>query len=330
MKLIAETAWHHEGDIAFMRDLAGNIADSAADVAKFHLSLNLDEYIDASHSLYEKYHQWRIPAEAWQEIIPLVSNKELMLLCNDTQAIEFAASFEPKIIEIHAVCMADLNMLDALKQNCTQGTKIALGISGNQLDAIDFSLDYLGHDNILLMYGFQNYPTQLQDVNLNKLRKIMGFYPHCEFGYADHCGHDEEFNEFVTLTGAALGVDYIEKHVTQQPGVKRIDYEAAIGFAAFNQLKSKLEQLEAMLGTGSLAFNAGERSYARLGTLKKAPLASRDLKQGEVLTRDAFVMKRCKSPWEFSPHEVIYKLGGKLTRDISAGSVINPLDIGSI
>lgn len=327
MKLIAETAWHHEGDLAFMCELTRRIAASEADIAKFHLSLDLDEYIDKSHSLYQKYHEWQLGIEDWKEILGLVKNKELMLLCNDTKAIEFANDFNPAIVEIHAVCMADLNMLDALKQNISKHCKIALGISGNHLDEIDFVLNHLERDNIILMYGFQNYPTQLKDVNLNKLRKIMDFYPQCEFGYADHCGHDEDFNEFVTLTGAALGVDYIEKHVTHQPGVKRIDYEAAISFEALGNLKHKLTQLQAMLGTGNLAFNSGEKNYARLGTLKKAPLAARDIQADETFNRDCLQMKRCKVNQSFSPHQVIYKLGGRFTRNIAAGELIMPSDI---
>lgn len=326
MKLIAETAWHHEGDPDFMRELANNISRSRADIAKFHLLLDLDEYIDPSHSLYEKYQHWNLSKEVWADIFT-IPNKELMILCNDTKAIEFAATFKPAIIEIHAVCMADLNMLDALIQNTSKETKIALGISGNHLREIDFSIERLKRDNIILMYGFQNYPTQLTNINFNKLKKIMKFYPDHEFGYADHCGYDEEFNELVTLTGAALGVNYIEKHVTHQPGVKRIDYEAAIGFKELDHLKSLLEQQVATFGSGELEFNTGEQSYARLGTLKKAPMTTRKISAGETFDRNCLAMKRTKCAFEFSPHDVIFKLGGAFTRDLEAGSLITPMDI---
>ena len=327
MKLIAETAWHHEGDITFLKNLATGIAKSQADVAKFHLLLDLDEYIDQSHSLYDKYKLWNITTNDWLNIFEIVKNKELMLLCNDTKAIEFAAGNNPDIIEIHAVCMADLNMLDALKQNIGSTTRIALGISGNKLDEIDFTLNYLGNKNIILMYGFQNYPTDLNHVNLNKLNKIMKFYSEYEFGYADHCGYNESFNEFVTLSGAALGVEFIEKHVTTQPGIKRIDYEAAIGFKELDQIKSRMNDLSAVLGSGELKFNSGEQSYARLGILKKAPISKFEIKAGQPFTRECVAMKRVKTEYDFSPHDVILKFGGVFKHDIPAGSVIRPLDI---
>jgi N,N'-diacetyllegionaminate synthase len=46
IKLIAETAWHHEGDFIFMKDLVARICENSnADVVKFHITLDLDEYM---------------------------------------------------------------------------------------------------------------------------------------------------------------------------------------------------------------------------------------------------------------------------------------------
>ena len=45
-KLIAETAWHHEGDFIFMKDLVTKICETSnADIVKFHISLDLEEYM---------------------------------------------------------------------------------------------------------------------------------------------------------------------------------------------------------------------------------------------------------------------------------------------
>jgi N,N'-diacetyllegionaminate synthase len=55
MKLIAETAWHHEGDFLFMKKLVSEIATKTnADIIKMHVTLNFDEYMDSKHALYKK------------------------------------------------------------------------------------------------------------------------------------------------------------------------------------------------------------------------------------------------------------------------------------
>ena len=48
-KLIAETAYHHEGDYPFMKELVTRICETSnADIVKFHITLDLDEYMNKS------------------------------------------------------------------------------------------------------------------------------------------------------------------------------------------------------------------------------------------------------------------------------------------
>ena len=96
-----------------------------------------------------------------------------MLLLNDTQAVEFGFSFEPEFVEIHSVCLNDIFLLDSFKKYLHDKTTLVLGVGGTDLYEIDFALNYLEHNNTMLMFGFQNYPTVYEDINLNKVRKIM-------------------------------------------------------------------------------------------------------------------------------------------------------------
>lgn len=326
MKLIAETAWHHEGDFEFLLDLAKEIKASKAHIAKFHITLDVDEYIDSSHKLYEGYHNWKLSLEQWKTILDIFEPEELMILCNDTKSIKLAKEYKASIIEIHAVCMNDLHLLDALKENIDPNISIALGISGNSLDEIDFTINYLNHEKIILMYGFQNYPTKFNQINFNKLKKIMNFYPNLEFGYADHCGFDEEFNELVTLTGASLGVKYIEKHVTTQFGIQRLDYEATISFEMLNQLANKLQIIAQSFGNGQLQFNDGEENYSRLGTLRKVPMLKCNLSKGEKITKEHLIFKRAKYDYNYSTYTILKYLGKKSNKDLEKGTIITPLD----
>ena len=52
----------------------------------------------------------------------------------------------------------------------------------------------------------------------------MSLYPDLIHGHADHTSWDHEHNVLITLFGASLGMEYIEKHVTTHPGVERTDY----------------------------------------------------------------------------------------------------------
>ena len=242
MKLIAETACHHEGDFNFMKNLVSKIVNQTnADIVKMHITLDLDQYMDSKHDLYEKSKSMLFNKNQWKEIIKIVRDgkKELMLLLNDIEAINFGLSEKPEYVEIHSICLNDLFMLEYLKNNIKKQTNIVLGVGGSTVEEIKNAISYLNHEKIILMFGFQNYPTVYEDVNLNKIRKIMRMFDNFECGYADHTAGDSDYNELITLLGAASGMKYIEKHITTNFGDERIDWPAAISLEMFNNLEKE-------------------------------------------------------------------------------------------
>ena len=55
-KLIAETAWHHDGDFSFMEKLVVEILNkSRLDILKMHITLDFDEYMHDSHLIYDDF-----------------------------------------------------------------------------------------------------------------------------------------------------------------------------------------------------------------------------------------------------------------------------------
>ena len=59
MKLIAETAWHHQGEFEFFKRLISSIDHrTQADIIKLHLSLNQKEYMSTDHPLFKEARAW--------------------------------------------------------------------------------------------------------------------------------------------------------------------------------------------------------------------------------------------------------------------------------
>lgn len=325
MKLIAETAWHHQGDFEFMRNLVQKICVSTdADIVKMHVTLDFDEYMDKNHSAYGLLKEWLFDRDQWLELIDLVrvSGKELMLLLNDKSAIEFGISQDPEYVEIHSVCLNDIFLLDALKKRLTDKITMVLGVGGTDIYEIEHALNYINHPNILLMFGFQNYPTVYKDVNLNKIRRTMDLFRGADFGYADHTAWNNPLNELITLLGAASGMSYVEKHVTTKYGEERADWSAAISIEMFNALHEKLQVLNDLNGSGSLEMNQGELDYSIFGPMKKAAMFNRDVKTGEMFSREMVEFKRTSEVTDMSQIDIVKYFGKELSRDMSAGEIV--------
>ena len=325
MKLIAETAWHHEGDFDFMKNLVSQITNKTqADIIKMHITIDFDEYMDSSHEAYQKLKPLIFNKSQWKELINIAreGNKEILLLLNDIEAIKFGLSLNPEYVEIHSVCLNDIFMLEKLKKNVKKNTKIVIGVGGTKIEEIKNAVNFLKHTNIILMFGFQNYPTIYQNVNLKKIRKLMRMFDNFEFGYADHTAWDSEQNELITLMGAASGMNYIEKHVTTNYGEERIDWSSAISVKMFNSLHEKIQILEKLNGNGSLSLNAGELSYSIYGPMKKAAILTSDMSKGKIFTLDEVKFKRTKEISDMSQLDVINSVGKKILNDIKKGTVL--------
>lgn len=325
-KLIAETAWHHEGDYVFMKNLVTRICvTSSADIVKFHISLDLDEYMSKDHDAYETLKSWMLSANQWEELIGIVRNngKELMLLLNDTKAIDFASKFNPEMIEIHSVCLNVPRLQRAIIANIDKKAKVVIGIGGCSLDEVKKAVQFFHEREIVLMFGFQNYPTKYEDVNLRKIRKIQSLYSEKKFGYADHTAWDEDNNELITLLVCANGMDFIEKHVTTEYGMERCDYSAAISIEQLNMLYKKIKLLEKLYGNGSILLNKAEKDYSAYGPMKMAAIARNDLVKGNKLTMGDVHFCRTSQSTGISQIDLLQVIGNKLVEDVKMNQVID-------
>jgi len=328
MKLIAETAWHHEGDSNFLINLINELNEKCeADYIKLHITLDIDEYMDHSHPSYSILKKMLIEKKKWEEAINLINIKSKpLLLLNDIKAVEFGMSFDPEIVEIHSVCLNDIHLLDSLRNNINKDTVVMFGIGGSSLYEIEKAIDRVGTERVILMHGFQNYPTKFEDINFNKIRKIMRLYPNFKHGYADHTGWNEPDNLLITLMGASLGMNYIEKHVTTAYGQNRIDSSAAINIEMFNELHKKLQLLSACNGNGLLEMNVGERKYSTFGQMKKAAKLKSDVIEGEILREEHLRFIRTGESSDLSQLEILNRIGSKFSKDICKSSVLQAND----
>lgn len=326
MNLIAETAWHHDGDFDFFKNLVTKlVAETNADYIKLHITLNLDEYMHFDHPAYEWAKNRIFTKSQWVEIISIINqgNKKTMMLFNDTEAIDFGMKFNTDLVEIHSVCLNDIHLLTHLRSRINENTKIVLGVGGSSLYEIENAIALLSTDNIVLMHGFQNYPTKYEDINFSKIRKLMKLYPKYDHGYADHTAWDNENNLLVTIIGASLGMKYIEKHVTTHVGEGRTDWQAAIPLKMFKELEVKLKVLNESNGDGLLRLNQGEQSYSTFGKMKKAAILIVDKYPGEKVELIDFIFKRTGQVSDLSQLDIQSILGRQINLELKKGQCLN-------
>jgi len=198
-------------------------------------------------------------------------------------------------------------------------------VGGSTIDEIAYAIDFLKSkekNNILLMYGFQSYPTKYTDINLSKMLKIRDLF-NLSIGYADHTAFDDPNNEIISCMAAMMSINILEKHYTPDYGIERIDYHAAVGKIQMLKIKELMELALRVCGNGNLKMSEAELEYGNTGPMKKAIVAKKKIKKGEKLSFDNLWFKRTADESPLKQNQFLQLIGLKSTKDIQEDEIID-------
>jgi len=324
--IIGETAYNHEGDINYLCKMIDDIAELKLNAIKFHMLLNPESYMQKKHPLIKEIKKWTFLKSQWGEVIDYSNKKELdiIVLCDDVESVEYILENNINItaIELHASGLNDYFLLNAVSKFNKQ---IILGVGGSTIDEINFAIDFLKNkekNGILLMYGFQNYPTKYIHINLSKMLKIRDLFK-LPIGYADHTAFDNPNNEIISCMAAMMGTNILEKHYTPDYGIERIDYHAAVGKKRMLKIKKLMELTLMVYGNGNLKMSEAELEYGNTGPMKKAIVAKKDIKKGDKLSLDNLWFKRTVEESPIKQNQFLQLIGLRALHDIKEDEIVD-------
>lgn len=323
--IIGETAFHHEGDKDFIKALIEEAKQLSLDAIKFHFTVDLDDYMIANHKAIDILRPWCFSEMDWDDILIKANNIDIVALCNDLQSVKYAIESKANIvaIELHATGLNDLFLLkEATKFDKT----VILGTGGSSLDEIDFAVTYLrenGKEDIFLMHGFQNYPTDFKDIKLDRMNRLSSLF-NLPVGYADHTDPLDPNNAYISCLGIANGHNVIEKHFTHRFGEKRIDAQAAVSIDQMRKVKEIAKITFDTIGKKSaLVLTPAELKYGNTGPMKKAIVAKHDLPLGTAISLENIAFKRTNDSSSIKQNELIKILGNKTNTEIKKDRIID-------
>jgi len=325
--IIGETAFHHQGEMEYLKNLIQAAADLELDAIKFHLLFDVGDYFVENHPGFEIIKPWTFSKQEWQEIFDFAETKELEIvaLCNDLASLEWVnneCKTTVKVVEIHATGINDIFLLnEAAKFKNT----VMLGVGGSTLDQLDFAINLLNKQNkydIFLMYGFQNYPTDYKDINFSKIGLIKNLFK-LPVGYADHTNPKDENNELITASAMLKGINVLEKHFTLDVDEKRVDSQAAVSIQQMKKIKELSEIMHLVNGRGGLEMSDAEKKYGDIGPMKKAIVARRKIPVDKVITLEDLAYKRTPESSYLAQNGIELLLGSKAISQMQKDEIIS-------
>ena len=144
----------------------------------------------------------------------------------------------------------------------------------------------LKKDELTILHCNTEYPTPLNDVNLNAMLTIRDKFD-VQIGYSDHTMGIE-----IPIAAVALGAKIIEKHITLDRSMEGNDHKVSLLPNEFKLMVQGIRELEKALGSDSARVISQGEMLNRIA-LSKSIVAKHDIEINETIFRE---MVEIKSP----------------------------------
>ncbi|UCF13188.1 MAG: N-acetylneuraminate synthase family protein [Thermoplasmatales archaeon] len=216
IKIISEVGINHNGSLEIAKKLIQLSSIAGFDYVKFQKrtpDICVPEhqketkrptpwgemtYIDYKHKVeFNEYEYLEIDRECKKNDIKWFASAW------DMESAKFLKMFVD-IVKIPSALITDHELLLYCRNNFSERL-MSTGMSTEE--EIEIAVEIL--DPTCIMHANSTYPSRPDELNLNYINWLQRKYPDKEIGYSGH-----EFGLVTTLATVAIGVDWIERHVT--------------------------------------------------------------------------------------------------------------------
>lgn len=310
--IICELSQTHEGSLPLAKMLVKAAAEAKADAVKIQI-FTADELAVPSYSYYQLFQQLEWPELQWRELIDCTHEFGLKFFADvfGTATLAMLVRNGADGFKLHGTDMRNTRLLRALSDI---DLPILLSIGGGTLEETKRALSILKAKArkapVVLMHGFQSYPTLVEHTNLNKMRYFKDQFG-LPVGFADHIDGSHQLNFGLCAMAVGMGASVIEKHITISRTLRMEDYESALCPEDFVDFVAKIRELDGARGIYSDELIEVEAKY-RANT-RKHVVATVPLKAGKVINEEDITLRRSQS--ERAPSDLEEVIGKKADKD---------------
>ena len=324
--IIAEVGVNHNGDVRLARKLIDEATCCGADVVKFQ---TFDpEKIASKHAAMADYQKKNLGTDESQvSMLGKLALKPdefagLCAYCKEKNIRFMSTPFDigsVKILDglqdIWKIPSGEITNYPYLVEIAKTGKEVILSTGMSTLDEVKAAIDVLkthGCGKLTLLHCTTNYPTPMQDVNLNAML-TLGKMCGCPVGYSDHTQGIE-----VPVAAVAMGAEVIEKHFTLDRNMDGPDHKASLEPDEMAEMISAIRNIELAMGDGQKQPSASE--LKNIPIVRKSIVAACRISRGDLFTQENLTTKRPGTG--ISPMRWNDVLGTKAIRDFAEDELI--------
>jgi sialic acid synthase SpsE len=327
---VADIAANHDGSLERAKSLIRLAKEAGADAAKFQnfrapkivsdygfrqMGGQVSHQASWKKSVFEVYQDASIPFE-WTPILKEECDKVGIHYFSSPYDFE-ATDFLDPYVPAYKIGSGDITWLEEVERIARKGKTVLLATGASDIGEVQKAVRLILSINpqLVLMQCNTNYTASLDNFNHIHLRVLETYrvmFPQVILGLSDHTpGH-------ATVLGAvALGARVIEKHFTDDNNREGPDHKFAMNPQSWAEMVENTRQLERALGSPDKVVADNEKDTVIVQ--RRCLRAARDIKAGEVFTREMIDVLRPATPGAIQPYEIPSVIGCRALMDIPAG-----------
>jgi N,N'-diacetyllegionaminate synthase len=327
--IIAEAGVNHNGSIDIAKKLIDIAADSGADFVKFQTfktealvtrTANIAKYqkdlAETGKSQFNMLKNLELNRFEHEELMQDCEKKGIRFLSTafDHESIDLLAELNIPFFKIPS---GEITNLPYLRHIGRMGKPVIMSSGMATLVEIRDALNVIQEagaekDQITILHCNTEYPTPMEDVNLNAMHTIRDELG-VAVGYSDHTLGIE-----IPTAAVALGATIIEKHFTLDRTMSGPDHAASLEPDELKAMVAAIRNIEKAMGNG--VKKPSQSEMKNIPIARKSIVAKKFIKKGAIYTEDNLAVKR--SGTGISPMKWDKVLGKKSKQNFNPDDLI--------
>ena len=294
--IIAEAGVNHNGSVELAKKLIDVAKNCGCDAVKFQTFIAKNvvskfakkaqyqiENTNNDESQLEMIKKLELSFTDFLELKNYCDIQKIIFMSTpfDLESIDFLASLKMTIFKIPS---GEITNLPYLRKINSLKTKVILSTGMANLEEIANALKILQDCEVSILHANTQYPTPMEDVNLNAMLTIKNKF-NAEIGYSDHTQGIE-----IAIASVAIGAKIIEKHFTLDKKMPGPDHIASLEPEELKAMVNSIRNIEKAFGDGIKRPSKSEINNIEIA--RKSIVAKIKINKGEVFTEKNITTKR--------------------------------------
>ena len=289
---IAEISANHCGNFNLAKKLVKCAYVNGADAVKLQTYtadtmtiksnkkyFKIKEGLWKGYTLWDLYNKAHTPLKWHKELFEYGKSLGIKVFSTpfDVTAVDFLEKLDCPIYKIASFEMMDLNLVKRVSQT-KKPIIISTGMANlEEIEATVKTARRNGATDITLLYCVSNYPSSINDFNLNNIKILKNKFK-CKVGFSDHSTDNR-----IAFAAIASGAEVIEKHIALDNQKKGFDINFSLKGKEIRKLRDDIDVSFKLLGKNSFFRNKSENKSK---IFRRSIFATKNIKKGEKFSKD--------------------------------------------